>query len=106
MLWDVVFKFFVQNIFGGVLFNNGEAIYYSGELGALWYGSDFTQNGFNTSVAMIESPLLHRWTLNNIYMPLGNYLSLIATIITMVVIVVLCCLLIKKIYNMVAHVIA
>lgn len=42
---------------------------------------------------------------DQIYLTLAEYLSLLASIISMVVILVLCCALIRKIYNMCAHII-
>lgn len=111
MLWDVVYEFFVKYIFGGAYFGD----YYGGLLGDNFYslGGNVTDDGFNTYNVAIKIGLFDNSyfmnegaLIDSLYMPLGNYLSLIATIISMVVIVVLACLFIKKIYNMVAHIIA
>jgi len=96
MLWNVVFEFYVKYIFGGVLSSSSSGSY-AGILGH-YYDSDLGSwlplNTWNYSVELF-----------GINIPFGNYLSLIATIISMVAIVVLACLFIKKIYNICAHVI-
>lgn len=100
MLWDVVYSFFIKYIFGGTyrgttynafflqLFNNGQAsndYLSSAQINALNF--NVIGNNYTYSISF------------------GNYLSLIATIISMVAIVLICCALIKKIYNMCAHII-
>lgn len=95
MLWDIVFKFFVQYIFGGIIYDGTSVRSYYSTVGRIFV----SDGGLHGDLATITIDLF------NYRFPLGNYLSLIATIITMVVILVLCCALIKKIYNICAHVI-
>lgn len=108
MFWDIVYNFFIQHIFGGFdTFGNG----YTSSLGIGFYnnnGTDITDDFLTTDAWLINLNGAFQYDgdyYSNFYMPIGNYLSLIATIISMVAIVVLCCLFIKKIYNMCAHII-
>lgn len=75
--------------------------------------ADIIYNYFNTYIFKTNS------TSSGLYVFFGNtyvsvfgqnfgiatYLSLICTIISLVVILILCCMFIKKIYNMCAHII-
>lgn len=107
MLWNVVYEFFVKYIFGGYLLDNYGALkeYYT------IYGFIFTEHGdydITGGADMLADIVIHsnNYGFNSpMYMSMGNYLSFIATLITMVAIVLICCALIKKIYNMCAHII-
>lgn len=92
MLWNIVYEFFVRYIFGGYL-TIGEQDY------AFWSTFAYDSNG--TIYYLNKTEI----TLFGSTITLGNYFAFLATFISMVVIVFLCCLLIKKIYNMCAHVI-
>lgn len=109
MLWNVIYEFFVKYIFGGWLVIRGEAIDFDGALGAMWsYSGDYDSNGTAAQVGFIIHNINYvdgSSVGDDMIMSLGNYLSLIATIISMVAIVLICCALIKKIYNMCAHII-
>lgn len=92
MLWDIIRDFFVQHIFGGedsmgflhdITLGNGDL-----------YGTDVKIHFANLTD--------YNGELNY---SLSDYLSTIASIITIVVILLICCALIKKIYNMCAHII-
>lgn len=101
MLWNTVYEFFVKYVFGGVLHSQQYfALFgslYDNQSGEPYYDlsmSDVLVGQFEVVDASYKMPMF-----------LGNYLALIATIITMVAIVLLCCAFIKKIYNMCAHII-
>lgn len=102
MLWNIVYEFFVKYIFGGS-FNGLE---YQALLGDVWNITDIEDIYYEESYtsSLISFNFDNPWG-NNFAMSLGNYLSLVATLITMVAIVLICCALIKKIYNMCAHII-
>ena len=97
MLWDIVRDFFVRYIFGGYT-SNGDF--------CASYGMDFGNDDYISQLC-IKTSFFNSEYLNdnNVVMCLGDYLSTIATIISMVIIVVIACLFIKKIYNMCAHII-
>lgn len=99
MLWDIIFDFFVHYIFGGIDSQNNV---YPATLGGFFYNGESRYQSISTS-----NPLkFNNWFLDiNIYWCTGNYFSFIATIISIVVIFILCCLLVKKIYNICAHII-
>lgn len=93
MLWNVVYEFFLKYVFGGIFRDvNGNLIAYSSAFLSYADGVSYTTIGGDITIFGVPFSL-------------GNYLSLIATIISMIVIVVLACLFIKKIYNMCAHII-
>lgn len=87
MLWDIVYNFFITYIFP-----------LESTIDVNWTDDNsFDVMGLN---------IIKAYDINeNFYLSLPAYLSLIATIISMVVIVLICCALIKKIYNMCAHII-
>lgn len=95
MLWDLVLDFFIHHIFGGV---DTQGVYYYACLGFNYnegsgeYTAIYTSNGFRYSFLTTQYG-------SNMYMPLGNYLSLIATIITMVALVIFSFIIIKKIIS-------
>ena len=95
MLWDVIRDFFVQYVFGGLDSSDNA---YSVTLGDLGGGETFNEElcfriglGSNGSVQRLIN--------------ISDWLSTTATIISLVIIVYLCCMLIKQIYNICAHVI-
>lgn len=96
MLWNSIYEFFVLYVFGGYI-ADGEPV--GGLLGAILDTSDNTFYEINTSSIFIfngsygdQGGVLYPFT-----MSLGNYLSLIATIITLVAILLFCVFIIKKI---------
>lgn len=97
MLWNEVLDFFVRYVFGGYD-SNGDI--YNSFLGITYNGDDITLVDTYVSLNFFDAN-----SESNLQIMLGNYLSLIATIITMVAILLICCLFIKKIYNMCAHII-
>lgn len=103
MLWNVIITFYIQYIFGGVYFSDelGRYVEYPGILGTNFFEGSYDTDWYTSNIDFFKIVSGD----NVAYLSLGNYLSIIATIITMIVIVVLCCQLIKKIYNMCAHVI-
>lgn len=92
MLWNIIFEFYVKYIFGGYIYGNA----YSSTVGDVLINDSLT--GANLTA-------FRAFTMDYGALSWGNYLSLIATLITMVAIVLICCALIKKIYNMCAHII-
>lgn len=96
MLWDIVYDFFVHHIFGGVdtqLENTYAFIGFDSDdnlLSTLDIKFDFFK------IIDQESGELVSYSYN-----LGNYLSLIATIITIVIIVTLCALFIWKMVKLI-----
>lgn len=103
MLWDVVYDFFVQYVFGG--YTTEGAYVDSVFFGNAWIGEETSGQIYGYDILIPSGFKLAGWE-DTLYLPLPNYLSLIATIISMIIIVVIACLFIKKIYNMVAHIIA
>lgn len=95
MLWDIIRDFFVVHIFGGTDSNFG--VY-----NPMLFNND-NDGDFYTNTVYIK--LFQDLDGSPLYWSVGDYLSTVATIITMVVILLLCCALIKKIYNMCAHII-
>lgn len=99
MLWDIIYDFFVHHVFGG--YDTNDVIH------SAFFGEGYNVDDGLNPFATYE---INAITLKDLYgtevsFSLGNYLSFIATLITMVAIVLICCALIKKIYNMCAHII-
>lgn len=99
MLWDIIMQFYITKIFGG---------FYGGNYYTAFLGNSVDEHG--TLLGSISTNEIRFFKIigNDGYerfLTLGNYLSLIATLISMVVILILCCLLVKKIYNICAHII-
>lgn len=93
MLWTAIFEFFVKYVFGGVLFGNNSTSYYRGYiLGGYIYGSSTPLAIDTTSLSV---------TIFGQQLPIGNYFSFIATIISISIIVVLCCLFVYKIIKLI-----
>lgn len=91
-----------MHVFGGYLGDTS----YNAYIPYLWFDTDNEEYvAANSNIDVIFKTNFVDFYGNNISMSLGNYLSLIASIITIVAIVLICCALIKKIYNMCAHVI-
>jgi hypothetical protein len=92
MLWDLIRDFFVTHIFGGY---DSVGNTYGGVVGFfdgdLWYSNELGTNAQNVFADDNISGQFY----------LGDYLSTIATIISITIIVVLCCLFIKKIVGLV-----
>ena len=96
MLWDIIRDFFVIHIFGGC---SSTGDYYEPFL----FKDLFTGDDYYTSTFPFYK--VDDGGGSIIGVSFGDYFSLIATIISMVAIVLICCMLIKKIYNMCAHII-
>jgi len=93
MLWDVVRDFFVHYVFGGI---DSAEEYFGTNLG--WFTTiDYSEDLYDADTWI--------FTIGDYKYSLSNWLSTMATIISMIIIVVLACLFIKKIYNICAHVI-
>lgn len=93
MLWDNIFEFFVMYVFGGRLVKNGQFLIYRGTIGAQWIST--------TNLESIDTSNNINLNILGMNLPLGNYLSLIATIITITFIVVLCCMFVYKIIKLI-----
>lgn len=91
MLWTIIYDFYIQYIFGGYLTN-----------GVGPFNAPFFKVGANTNLYTYEITL-NIFGISGIH--LSSYLASIATLISIVAIVLICCALIKKIYNMCAHII-
>lgn len=83
-MWNNLIDFFIVNFFGGVTSNG---LVYSGFIGPQGSTRSLTFNFFGVSISI------------------GNYLSFLATIITMVIIFVLCCLFVAKIIKLIGNLI-
>lgn len=95
MLWDNIFEFFVKHIFGGVLSSGS----YGGILGIAYNST--SQSSYQITTANFFSFSYLSGSGDRIALPFGNYLSFIATIVSITIIVVLCCLFVKKIVSLV-----
>lgn len=92
MLWDLIYEFYVRYIFGGVGLNNTP---YNAFIGYSYDGDMLS----NTDI-FIKLPFFNSISeQDNFYYSIGNYMSLIATIITMILILVVCFTIIKKCFN-------
>lgn len=95
MLWDLIRDFFVTHIFGGSTASGAMFNCFIGvdQLNGYYYDSNNIYYNIGTGDD------------GSVFITFGDYFSTIATIISIVAIVLLCCLFIKKIYNMCAHII-
>lgn len=93
MLWNNIYQFFVEHVFGG-----------------WWYeyvGNEVVYRGYNAIFSVTSYEYYN--TANNyvstdffgVPITIGNYLSLIATLISISVILVLCCLFVYKIIKLI-----
>ena len=104
MLWDVVRDFFVMYIFGGFTSTHD---FYGGTIGSICMvdaGPEY-YNGTTGDVFLPLKTFNSDFEMVGDYITIGDWLSTTATIISLVIIVYLCCMLIKQIYNICAHVI-
>ena len=92
MLWDTILQFYVQYVFGGLAPDNE---YYKAFL-----GEDYDGNYNYLESTYIKSPFISS-NGNELLINIGNYLSFIATIITMVALLLFCIFLIKKIIGVI-----
>lgn len=93
MLWNLIYDFFVNYIFGGYL-SNGTAVYSR----IFGYG---ISSGYQGLINTDEVPI----NLFGFNIPISNYLSLIATIITMIIILLVIGHFIKKTFNLFGRII-
>ena len=98
MLWDLIRDFFVNNVFGG----HTSEVVHNALTGQNYYVSKQVTTGlFNTSGLNIYYQIGVDASGQPVMMCLSDYLSTIATIISITIIVVLCCLFIKQLVKLV-----